>query len=584
MATQPANLNTEANSLDVRRYLPFLDWLLHYDTKHLSGDVIAGIIVAVMLVPQGVAYALLAGLPPEVGLYASIAPLIIYGLLGTSRSLAVGPTAMVSLLVATGIGGLNPANTTQYVEMALILAFQVGIIQLLMGILRIGFLVNFLSHPVLVGFTSAAALVIGFSQVRHLLGVDMPRTEYFYETVIEVGRHLLDANLVTLAIAIVSVAILLIFKFRLRAILVRLGMSENVAQVLTKIGPLIVVVVGTLVVANGELDQVNGVAIVGTLPAGLPAIGFPSLDVALWQQLFPIALTISLVGYMESISVAKSLASKKRQKIDANQELVALGAANFGAAFTGGYPVTGGLSRTLVNYNAGANTGLASMITAVLILLTVTFLTPLFYYLPNAVLAAIIVLAVLGLFDYKAFKHAWLYDRSDGITMLVTFVAVLIIGIEAGILVGVAASVVLYLYRTSHPHTAVIGRIDDTEHFRNVQRHDVITYPQLILMRIDESLYFPNAAYLEDEVLGLVANTPDLTDLVLVCSSVNYIDISALEVLEKLIHELEDAGVRFHMAEVKGPVMDRLRQIGFIDELGPERVFISTHAAVCALT
>jgi len=584
MATQPANLETHTTSLNLRRYLPFLDWLLHYDTKNLSGDVIAGIIVAVMLVPQGVAYALLAGLPPEAGLYASIAPLIIYGLLGTSRSLAVGPTAVVSLLVITGIGSLNPANTTEYVEMALILALQVGIIQLLMGLLRVGFLVNFLSHPVLVGFTSAAAIVIGFSQVKHLIGVDIPRTEHFYETLVEIGQHLGQTNITTLTLSGISVLILLLFKLRLGAMLLRWGVSASVAQVLTKTGPLVVVVIGTMLVFGGSLYQTNDVAVVGDVPAGLPALGMPSLDINLWQQLFPIALTISLVGFMESISVAKSLASKKRQKIDANQELVALGAANFGAAFTGGYPVTGGLSRTLVNYNAGANTGLASIITAGLILLTVIFLTPLFYYLPNAVLAGIIVVAVSGLFDFKAFKHAWAYDHTDGLSMFITFLAVLVVGIEMGILVGVAASLVLYLYRTSRPHTAIIGRIDDTEHFRNVQRHSVTTYPQLTLIRVDESLYFPNATYLEEEILGLVADQPDLTDLVLVCSAVNYIDISALEVLEKLIHELHDAGVRFHMAEVKGPVMDRLQQIGFINELGQDRVFISTHAAVCQLT
>lgn len=583
MATQPAQLQSH-HSFQLSRYLPFIDWLFNYKRENLSGDLIAGVIVAVMLVPQSMAYALLAGLPPEVGLYSSIVPLILYGLLGTSSVLAVGPVAMISLLVATGIGQLSPANTAEYIGMALVLALQVAIIQMVMGILRIGFLVNFLSHPVLSGFTSAAAIVIGFSQLKSVLGISMPRTEHFYENIFYAVGRIDQINIATLVIALLSIGTLFFFKFKVGGYLKQLDIPEAIRMPLAKSGPLFIVIMGTLTVMIFNLDETAAVSIVGMVPAGLPALTIPSFDMNLWVDLFPVALTISLVGFMESISVAKSLASKKRQKVHADQELIALGAANLGAAFTGGYPVTGGLSRTGVNYSAGANTGMASLITAGLIALTVLLLTPLFYHLPSAALAAIIIVAVTGLFDYKTFRHAWRYDRADGISMLVTFFGVLFIGIEPGILIGAATSLGLYLYRTSRPHTAIVGRVGDSEHFRNVLRHEVKTYSGLLLVRVDESLYFPNMTYLEEELLGAVADDPSINHLVLICSAVNFIDTSALESLENLKHELDDAGVNLYMAEVKGPVMDRLKKIGFADEIGEENIFLSTHQAVVALT
>lgn len=586
MATQPANLNTvqaDSGGFNLSRYLPFTDWLLHYRRENLVGDIIAGVVVAVMLIPQSMAYAMLAGLPPKVGLYASIVPLMIYALLGSSRSLAVGPVAMVSLLVASGISQLEPQSTAQYLGMALVLALQVGIIQLLMGVLRVGFLVNFLSHPVLSGFVSAAAIVIGVSQIKHLVGLNIPRSEFIFEPVIHTAQHAASINLTTLFIAVLSMAVLFYFKFSLGGYLKKLGLSDNVIVPLTKTGPLVVVFIGILITGMFNWSETASVSIVGDVPAGLPAFTMPLFDIDLWQALFPTALTISLVGFMESISIAKSLASKKRQKVDADQELVALGAANIGAAFTGAYPVTGGLSRSVVNFTAGANTGLASLITAGLIALTVLFFTPLFYHLPNAVLAAIIMVAVVGLVDFKTFKHTWQYDKLDTASLVVTFFAVLFAGIENGILLGAAVSIALYLWRTSRPHTAVVGRIGDTEHFRNVKRHDVTTYDGVLLVRIDESLYFSNAQYLENYLLGSVADHSDIDDLVLVCSAVNYIDSSALDVLEALIEELHDAGVRLHLAEVKGPVMDRLKHIGFVDKIGAERIHLSTHAAVKTL-
>ena len=388
------------------RYLPILDWLPRYRRTDLAGDLLAGLIVAIMLVPQGMSYALLAGLPPQVGLYASIIPLVMYGVLGTSRTLAVGPVAIVSLMVASGIGGMN-AGGAELLQLAVTLAVMVGLLQAVMGVLRIGFLVNFLSHPVLVGFTAAAAIIIGFSQVKHLLGFSVPRAEYFYEQVVYTVEHLGQTNLTTLAIGLGAVGVLLYFKMGISAQLRRWGVRPGWVVPVSKSAPLIIVLLGTLLVWGFNLTETAGINIVGDVPAGLPPLSLPSMDPTVWRALLPPALTISFVGYMESISVAKSFASKRRQKVGANQELIALGAANLGAAFTGGYPVTGGFSRSVVNFAAGANTGLASIVTAVLVTITVIFLTPLFYFLPNAVLGAIVLVAVTGLVDVKNIRHIW---------------------------------------------------------------------------------------------------------------------------------------------------------------------------------
>ncbi|MDJ0708300.1 MAG: solute carrier family 26 protein [Leptolyngbyaceae cyanobacterium MO_188.B28] len=587
MTTKPPGVGTPGKGRTVRlsRYLPFLDWLLHYHSQDLAGDLMAGAIVAIMLVPQGMAYALLAGLPAQVGLYASILPLTLYALLGTSRALAVGPVAMVSLLVATGVGQLAQPNTPEYLVLALALALLVGVIQTMMGLVRLGFLVNFLSHAVISGFTSAAALVIGVSQLKHLLGIRIPLTESFFELLSAIAQQLPATNLVTLGIGLGSITILFYFNRRLGRLLRRRGgVAPSLIVPITRSGPLLIVLVSTLLVWGLGLAEIADVKIVGEIPAGLPPVTLPAFNWTLWRQLMPTALVISFVGFMESIAVAKSLASKRRQKIDANQELIGLGVANLGAAFTGGYPVTGGFSRSVVNFTAGANTGLASIITALLIAVTIIFLTPLFYFLPQAALASIIIVAVSSLVDVATLKHMWRYDKSDAASLLVTFVAVLATGIETGIVVGIVTALVLYLWRTSRPHIAVVGRVGDSEHFRNVLRHQVTTYPHVMAIRVDESLYFANAKYLEDYILGAVADHPDVSRLVIICSAINFIDASALETLESLIDELKDSGVTLYLAEVKGPVMDQLRKVGFVRKLGEDRIFLSTHQAMRALS
>ncbi len=562
------------------RFIPIIHTLRTYQRDYLSGDLIAGVIVAIMLIPQGMAYALLAGLPPQQGLYASMLPLLIYGLLGTSRYLAVGPVAIVSLLTASSVGALAVEGSGEYLTLAITLAFLVAMIQTAMGFLRAGFLVNFLSHPVLVGFSAAAAIVIGFSQVKSLLGISIPRSEQFYEQVVEVAQRLPQTNLMTLALGIAGIFILLYFKNGLAAQLQRWSVPNAWALPITKTAPLLIVVLGTLLVILFNLNEGASVGVVGDVPAGLPPITLPSFSFETWRKLLTTALAISFVGYMESISVAKSLASRGREKVDANQELIALGVANLGAALTGGYPVTGGFSRSLVNHAAGARTTLASIITAVLIGLSVVFLTPLFFFIPKTILAAIIIVAVTGLIDIETVRRVWKYDKRDAAALITTFIAVLAIGIENGILVGAALSLILFIWRTSNPHVAILGKLPDSHFYRNIKRHAVQTWPEIALVRIDASLYFANTQQLEQTIAETVADQPDLKHLVLVGTAINDIDFSALEALEGILHSLALNQIQLHLAAFKGPVLDKLKGCGFTDHIGANNIHLTTHAAM----
>jgi SulP family sulfate permease len=569
-------------AFSIKRYLPFLTWIPAYRRGDLAGDLLAGLIVAVMLTPQAMAYALLAGLPPQVGLYASIAPLAIYGLLGSSRTLSVGPVAIDSLLVAAALAPLAAAGSPQYLQLALTLAFLVGLIEALMGFLRLGFLVNFLSKPVLVGFTNAAAMVIGLSQVKNLLGVTIPSTESFFEQLTLLAQNISTINWKTTAISVLSIGILLFFRNRLAPLLQRMGVSAAIAALAARTAPLVVVILGIILVQAFDLAAA-GVKVVGNVPAGLPGLTLPTLDPSTLTSLLPPALAIAIVGYMEAISVAKSLASKRRETIDSDQEFIALGASNLGASFTGGYPVTGGLSRSAVNFTSGANTGLASIVTAGLIALTVLFFTPFFRNLPVATLAAIIVVAIANLFDLKTTRFVYRYSKSDFAALAVTFIAVLTLGIATGILVGAAASLLLFIWRTSKPHIAIVGRVNSSEHYRNVLRYRVRTWPEVVLMRIDESLYFGNAGALADVIMAQAAENSQARRIVLICSAINAIDVSALEMLTTLAQDFDRQGIELHLTDVKGPVMDRLEDIGFVDLLGRERIHLSVHEAMKSL-
>lgn len=565
------------------RFFPILDWGLHYRREYLAGDLTAGIVVGTVLIPQAMAYALLAGLPPEIGLYASLLPPVVYAFLGTSRLISVAPVALDSLMVAAAVAPLAAENTSQYLGLALLLALMIGVIDILMGIFRLGFLVNFLSQAVISGFISAAAIVIGFSQVKHLLGLNIPQTESFLRLLGYLVQGMHTINWVTLSLGIVSILVLIYFPKVLSKQLKKRGFDELTIMPLTKSAPLLLVIGSSLLVWLLHLDRVAGVKVVGDIPKGLPAFTFPVLDGNAMSALLPAAFAISFVGFMEAYSVGKFLASKRRQKVDANQEFIALGAANISAALAGGYPVTGGLSRSSVNFSANANTPLASMITASIIALTLMFLTPLFYFLPQASLAAIIVMAVSNLLDFGTLKRLWLFNRADEIAWIAAFVAVLVTTVEKGILVGAGVSILLHLWRTSQPHIAVVGRLGDTEHFRNVLRYPVKTCPHVLAVRVDASLYFVNTKYLEDYLIKAVSDRPEVKYLLLVCSAVNSIDGSALETLKSLIVDLKTRGVEFYLSEVKEPVIDGLAKVGFIDELGKDHIFLTTDQAMRTL-
>ena len=564
----------------LRRYLPCLEWLSRYDGACAVDDGIAALIVTIMLIPQSLAYALLAGLPPEVGLYASIAPLVLYGVFGTSRVLAVGPVAVVSLMTAAAIGEVAAQGTPAYHAAALALAFLSGLMLLSMGVFRLGFLANFLSHPVISGFITASGIIIAAAQLRHVLGIDAGG-----HNLVEIAQGLAGSisqtNLPTLVIGAATTAFLFWVRARLKALLLRLGLHARLADIIVKAGPVVGVAVTTVATWLAGLDG-QGVRIVGEIPAGLPSLAMPPMDPVLWRDVALSALLISIIGFVESVSVAQTLAAKKRQRIVPDQELVGLGAANVAASFTGGYPVTGGFARSVVNYDAGAVTPAAGMFTAVGIALATLFLTPALYYLPKATLAATIIVAVLSLVDLGALKRTWIYSRSDFMAMLGTILVTLGVGVETGVVVGVLLSLALHLHRTSRPHWAVVGQVPGTQHFRNVKRHAVITSPRVLSIRVDESLYFPNARFLEDLISEQVASSDDLRHVVLMCPAVNFIDASALESLEAINERLLVGDVMLHLSEVKGPVMDRLKRSGFLQHLSG-KIFLSHYDAMQAL-
>ncbi|MFN3953039.1 MAG: SulP family inorganic anion transporter [Pararhodobacter sp.] len=545
--------------------LPLLDWAPRYTRDDLSGDLVAALVVTVMLIPQGMAYALLAGLPPQAGLYGALLPLLIYAALGSSAALAVGPVAVVALMTAATAGALAETGTPGYHLAALWIALISGALMLVMGVLRLGFLANFLSHPVISGFITAAGILIAASQLRHLLGIPMSG-----KTLPEVIPSLL-ANLhalhwPTLALSATVLAFLWWSRKGLAPLLHRLGLSDAAATLLARGALFMAVLTSTLAVWVLSLDA-QGIRIVGVVPRGLPPLELPALDAELIVQLVVPAALIALVGYVESISIAQTLAAKRRASIDPNRELIALGAANLGAGLSQAMPVTGGLSRSIVNFDAGARTPAAGGLTAAMIGVALLALTPLLHYLPNATLAAIIIMAVVSLLDFRALPRTWAFSRADGAAMAATMLVTLLAGVEPGLAAGVALSLLLHLYRTSRPHIAEVGQVPGTAHFRNINRYEVVTAPEVMTLRVDESLYFPNARYLEDLVQEKVAANPQLQHLVLMFSAVNDVDASALESLEMIAAKLADSGVGLHLSEVKGPVMDKLRNSHFLEGL-----------------
>ncbi len=560
----------------LRRFLPCMEWLSSYDKHVLTSDAVAAVIVTIMLIPQSLAYALLAGLPAEVGLYASILPLLAYAIFGTSRTLAVGPVAVVSLMTAAAIGNLNLGSTSEYLAAAIVLAFVSGLILIAMGIFRLGIFANFLSHPVISGFITASGLIIAASQLKHILGVQASGHN-LYELLLELGHEIAHTNMPTLVIGVSALAFLVWVRKQLKPQLIKLGMAPRPADLVAKAGPVLAVVATTLATYALGLDQ-QGVKIVGEVPSGLPSLVVPAFDLPMWKELFVSALLISIVGFVESVSVAQTLAAKRRQRITPNQELIGLGASNVASAVSGGFPVTGGFSRSVVNFDAGAETPAAGVFTAVGIALATLFLTPLIHFLPKATLAATIIVAVLSLVDTKSIVETWRYSRSDFVSMAATIIITLLFGVELGIVAGVGLSLLLFLHRTSSPHSAIVGRVPGKEHFRNIERFAVEIDREILTLRVDESLYFANARYLEDRVHDLISQHRQVKHFILMCPAVNLIDASALESLEAINLRLKDSGVCFHFSEIKGPVMDRLKHTHLMHDLTGQ-VFLSQYDA-----
>ena len=562
------------------KYLPILDWGRTYNRGTLTNDLVAAVIVTIMLIPQSLAYALLAGLPPEMGLYASMLPIILYAVFGTSRALAVGPVAVVSLLTVAAVSKIAVPGTSEYIAAAITLAFLSGLILLALGLFRLGFLANFLSHPVIAGFITATGIIIAASQLKNILGIDA-HGHTLPDLIGSLAQNVSQVNWSTAVIGVVATGFLFWVRKGLLPLLVGLGVAARIAGIIAKAGPVAAIAATTLVVWFFDLAA-SGVQVVGDVPKGLPPLTMPSFSMDTWSNLIGAAVLISVIGFVESVSVAQTLAAKKRQRIDPDQELIGLGAANLGASFTGGLPVTGGFSRSVVNYDAGADTPAAGAYTAIGLASASLFLTPLIYHLPQATLAATIIVAVLSLVDFSVLKKAWHHSKADFVAVVATMSITLLMGVELGVTAGVAVSILIHLYKTSRPHMAIVGQVPETEHYRNVLRHDVLTDPTILTIRVDESLYFANTRYLEDRIYDEVAKQPKLQHVVLMCSAVNTIDMSALESLEAINERLKAGGVMFHFSEVKGPVMDQLSATGFLETLSGE-VFLSQHGAQSAL-
>ena len=559
------------------RFLPILYWGPRYNKDTFAEDSTAAIVVAIILIPQSLAYALLAGMPAETGLYASIFGLTIYALFGSSNTLSVAPVAILSLMTAVAIDKLSLGSESEYIAAAVTLAFTSGVVLVLFGFLRLGFIANFLSHPVISAFITASAIIIGLSQVRHFLGVEAGGTN-----AIELSTSLLSSvsntNFVTLILGISTILLIILSKRGLRKVLISLGFKPRIAIVFSKSGPLLAAFVTSFLVYFLSLDQ-QGVQILGYVQAGLPTIHVPEFSSELVESLLGSALLISIIGFVESVSVAQSLAARRRESIELDQELIGLGAANLGASFGGGFPITGGFSRSVVNFEAGAVTPASGLITALLIMVVTVFFAPILYWLPKVCLAAIIVVAVYSLIDFSVLKRSWIYSKADFIAVFLTLILTLTVGVEVGIAIGVGSSILIHLYKTSQPHVAVVGRVKETEHFRNIDRHKVEIFEELLSIRIDESLYFANSRYLEEFIFNLVAMRPKLKHVILMCTAVNKIDLSALESLEKIAETLHRANIKLHLSEVKGPIMDKLATTDFFKHLSGNN-YLSHNQAV----
>ena len=569
--------------------LPFLKWAKHYKKTTFLDDSIAAIVISMMLIPQSLAYAMLAGLPPQTGLYASLLPLIAYALLGSSGPLSVGPFAITSIMTATALASLfatNNFNNEQMLISAAMLALFSGLFLLAFGFFRLGFLTNFISFPVVTGFIAASAIIIASSQFGSILGLNIHSDDFFH-TLSQVALQLDQVNITTLIFSLLLMLFLYFFPKLLRSLILKLTKHELFSDSLSKATPVLAIILSIAAVICFDLQNA-GIKIIGDIPSGLPVLSVPdwqSLELSNkdWKGLLNSALLISIIGFISSLSAAQTFAAKQRQRINPNQEAIALGVANLSASVSSAFPVSASLSRSAVSFNAGAKTPAASALTAISIFLCCLFLTPYLFYLPIVTLAAMILLAVISLFDLKAIKRTYAYSLKDFSALMITLILTLTQGLEWGLITGILVSIGLHLYRSSSPHSAILGLVPNTEHFRNVERHDVITDDKIISLRIDASLYFANTRFLADKVNELVALHPKAKHLVLTCSAINDIDASAIEGLLAVNLYLTEAGMSFHLSEVKGPVMDRLQRSLFIDQMSGN-IYLSHHQAWLDLT
>ena len=559
--------------------LPAWQWLKHYNTVTLKSDLLASLIVIAMLVPQGMAYAMLAGLPPVMGLYASVLPMIIYAFFGSSPTLSIGPVAIISMMTFATLNPLFEVGSPVYIQAACLLALMVGVISLLLGMLRFGFLIQLISHPVIKSFIIASALLIALGQLKFLFNVPL-QANNIPEFVLSVFEYIGLMHWESLIFGIASILFLVFMPkfFNLEAVKQRLGASGFIIKSL----PLVLVVVSIALVYFFNLQQV-GIKTVGEIPSGFPALSMPFWNLELVLQLLPGAAMIAMISFVESLSIAQATALQQRSQLNSNQELIALGAANIGAGLSSAFPVTGSLSRTVVNADAGAKTSMAGVLSSLFIVLVSLYFTGFFRDLPLTVLAATIIVSIWKLVELKPFIDTWRYSKADGLAMWITFFGVLFIDISTGLIIGIISTFILLLWRISRPHIAEIGLVEGTQHFRNIQRHQVITSAKVLSIRIDEDLTFLNSNTLKGFLINAVSQKPELEHVVINGSSISAIDLSALEMLEDLDNELRKLNIQLHFSEVKGPVMDKLQRSKLLNHLSG-KIFLTHYQAIRELS
>jgi len=552
----------------LRESLTLNRWISKSTPKTVRKDGAAGLTVGVMLIPQAMAYAVIADLPPIYGLYGALVPLLIYPLFGTSRQLAIGPQALDMLILAAGLGAVAQAGTGEYVAMAIIVTAMVGVLQIAMGAMQIGFVANLLSRPVITGLTSAAALIISCSQLGGLLGVDLGNSQYVHVILWRAAQHLEEVHLLSLGIGATGIAVLLLL--------------PRLAPVV----PEALVVVALATAASYAFSfEGSGVAVVGSIPKGLPPLSLPNVNLSTLNDLLPAAVTLALVQFMKNVSLGRVFATRHGYTIDANRELVGIGSANLVGSFFSSIPVSGSFSRSAVNDQTGAQTPLANWFTAGVIALTLLFLTPLFYYLPLPALAAIIIVAGIGLIDLHELRNLFKARRRDGYIALFTAACTLLIGIQEGILLGIGASVIGVLYRISRPNVAELGHVPGTRLFRDLERFDqAVRLKDIMVLRVDASFSFANAEYFKDFILEKSEREGRNVEVVVVDgSSINGLDTTAIEALFSVAESLEEEDIELHFTGLIGPVREVVRRSGLHALLGENKFHLDPHTAVVSV-